>query len=366
MAQPLQLPSTCNGANPICHLTVEAIGPAWGGLIGNLGGHLAHIIVILVVAVVATTLARSAIRRVVKRIVRTPKARARAAVRHPAGNGGRTLPSEGTGAVSEAGVTENRVLPDPLRRAQRANAIGQLLSSAVTVAVWTIATLDILAELGINLAPLLAGAGIAGVAIGFGAQNLVRDVISGIFMLLEDQYGVGDIIDVGTASGTVEQVRLRSTQLRDLSGVVWHIPNGEIKRVGNKSQQWSRAVIDVRVSYDTNLQEALVLLRAVAMEVYRDDPVNIMEEPEVQGVEDFGPNGAILRTLVKTLPAQQWAVQRAMRAKIKTAFDEAGIEIPWLYTPRPVTSAVASDPGVPVALGHASDESKDQPKGAHN
>jgi small conductance mechanosensitive channel len=137
------------------------------------------------------------------------------------------------------------------RAASRTKTIAQVLRSVTTAVVYSIAGLLVLGEIGINLGPLLAGAGIAGIAIGFGAQSLVKDFLSGVFMLIEDQFGVGDVVDLGEANGTVESVTLRSTRLRDVNGTVWHVPNGTVQRVANKSQQWSRALIDVQVAYDS-------------------------------------------------------------------------------------------------------------------
>jgi len=216
------------------------------------------------------------------------------------------------------------------RRVQRARTIGVVLRSIVTVVIWTIAILMSLGELGVNLAPLLAGAGVAGIAIGFGAQTLVRDFLSGLFMLFEDQYGVGDVVDVGEATGTVEGVSLRTTRLRDVEGVVWHVPNGEIKRVGNMSQQWSRALLDIGVAYETDVPTAIRVIKDCADEMWRDDDWSrlILGEPEVWGVEELGADRVIIRLVVQTRPLEQWAVARELRARIKRAFDVAGIELP--------------------------------------
>ena len=177
-----------------------------------------------------------------------------------------------------------------LRGVQRAETIGALLGSIAGFAIWGIAALMVLGELGVELGPLLAGAGIVGVAVGFGAQNLVRDFLSGIFMLIEDQYGVGDVIDAGPASGTVEGVSLRTTRLRDIEGNLWHIPNGFIDRVSNKSHEWSRALLDIPVAYGTDTDRATVVIKEVADATWRDEEWagDILAEPEVWGVEAFG------------------------------------------------------------------------------
>ena len=218
-----------------------------------------------------------------------------------------------------------------LRRAQRAETIGALLRSISAVAIWAVAGLMIMAELGLNLGPLIAGAGIVGIALGFGSQNLVRDFVTGVFMLAEDQYGVGDVIDVGPATGRVEGVSLRTTRLRDINGTVWHVPNGEIQRVGNKSQQWARAVVDVDVAYDTDIRRATEVIKASADAMWTDEnsPAMMIEEPEVLGVENLGADGIAIRLVVKTAPDAQLAVARELRARIKRAFDTEGIEIPF-------------------------------------
>jgi small-conductance mechanosensitive channel len=217
-----------------------------------------------------------------------------------------------------------------VRGRKRVETIGRLVLSAMTATAWVIAGATILGEFGIDLGPLLAGAGILGVALGFGAQNLVRDFLSGIFMLLEDQYGVGDVIDAGPAVGTVEAVSLRTTRLRDVEGNLWHIPNGTIARVANKSQDWARAVIDVPVAYGTDVDHATTVIKRVADRLWQDrHPPPVLEEPEVWGVEQLGADGMAIRLVVKTPPLRQWDVARALRARLKEAFEDEGIEIPF-------------------------------------
>jgi small conductance mechanosensitive channel len=216
------------------------------------------------------------------------------------------------------------------RRTQRVDTIASVLRSITSVFVWVIAALVILSELGVDLAPLIAGAGVLTVVIGFGAQTVVRDYLAGLFMVLEDQYGVGDVIDVGEATGTVEWVSLRVTRMRDVEGVVWWVPNGEIKRVGNKSQQWSRALLDITVANDTDIDRATEVIKATADTMWHEDAWRhaVLDEPEVWGVEDIGIGGIVVRLVVKTLPLEQWAVARELRARLKLAFDEAGIAMP--------------------------------------
>ncbi|MDY7100334.1 MAG: mechanosensitive ion channel family protein [Actinomycetota bacterium] len=249
----------------------------------------------------------------------------------------------------------DEVFPEPdLRAEQRAQTISALLKSVSSLVIWTITVLLVLGELGVVLGPLLAGAGIAGVAFGFGAQSLVKDFLSGVFMLMEDQYGVGDVVDVGEAVGVVEEVSLRTTRLRSLDGTVWHVPNGEISRVGNLTQQWSRVVLDVGVAYASDLRTTRQIVEQAAARVADGDQFgpDIVEPPTVLGVEGLDADQVTLRLLAKTKPGAQWDVGRALREEIKGALDEAGIEIPfpqrtvWM---RPDTA----DSSVTVATGDA-------------
>ncbi|HEY0953002.1 mechanosensitive ion channel family protein [Nocardioides sp.] len=216
------------------------------------------------------------------------------------------------------------------RRVQRAKTMGDLLKSVITGLLIAVFGTMILSEVGVNIAPIIASAGIIGIALGFGAQSLVKDFLSGVFMIFEDQYGVGDVVDVGEATGVVEAVSLRVTRLRDLSGTVWYVPNGEILRVGNMSQNWSRAVVDVGVAYDEDLARVTRVLKDIAHDLWEDEDFHgvIIEEPEVTGVEVLGPESVTLRVLLKTAPMEQWAVARELRQRIKARFDHEGIEIP--------------------------------------
>jgi small conductance mechanosensitive channel len=217
-----------------------------------------------------------------------------------------------------------------LRREQRAQSIGEGLRSLSSLIIGLVSFIAIFGAWGIELGSILAGAGLLGVMIGFGAQNLLRDLISGTFMLVEDQFGIGDVIDVGDAVGTVERMSLRTTRLRDVEGVVWHVPNGEVKRVGNKSQQWSRAILDIPVAYDSDVDVATEAIKAAADSMWRDEQwsTRILAEPEVLGVESIAATGVTIRLAVKTLPAEQWKVARELRVRIKSTLDDAGIERP--------------------------------------
>jgi small-conductance mechanosensitive channel len=215
------------------------------------------------------------------------------------------------------------------RRRQRAETIGSVLRSSTAIVVYTVAGAMILAELGFDLGPVIASAGIVGVAVGFGAQNLIKDFLNGMFMILEDQYGVGDVIDAGEATGTVEAVGLRTTRLRDVAGTVWHIRNGEIVRIGNKSQGWARAVLDIAVAWDSDVSKVRAVMKAAADEMAAEEEWSdkITEEPEVWGVEELGSSGLVIRLAVKTAPLEQWKVARELRERVKAAFDREGIAI---------------------------------------
>jgi small-conductance mechanosensitive channel len=235
---------------------------------------------------------------------------------------------------------ENGVLPDRIqwlgsdnvraRRVQRARTMGSVLKSLTVTVLFAIVLLMVLPELGVNIAPLLASAGIIGVALGFGAQSLVKDFLSGVFMIFEDQYGVGDVVDVGEASGTVEAVTLRVTRLRDVNGTVWYVRNGEILRVGNMSQNWARTVLDVPVAPREDLAKVRRVLKEVAHDLWEDEDFKgqVIEEPEVWGVESLTPEAVTVRVTMKTAPLQQWNVAREMRERVKSRFDHEGIHMP--------------------------------------
>lgn len=213
------------------------------------------------------------------------------------------------------------------RRAQRARTIGSVLRSTATLVIGSIVALMMLDDVGVNITPLLASAGVVGVALGFGAQSLVRDFLSGTFLLLEDQYGVGDTITVGDVTGTVEAVALRITKIRDESGTLWFIRNGEILRVGNRTQGWSRAVVDVALAATIDLDQARAVL-ARAGERIKDDPVlsgYLQEDPEVVGIESLAADSVLLKLQVRTEPAMQWDVARALREAVRVELETAGI-----------------------------------------
>jgi small-conductance mechanosensitive channel len=265
----------------------------------------------------------------------------------------RTLRGLQHGGIQERLGAVRRATPDALletgqlslRSEQRIEALASVLRSVMSFTIMAVAAVMILGELGVELGPLIAGAGIIGVALGFGSQSLVRDFLSGIFILVEDQFGIGDIVNLdGTTSGTVEAVSLRTTRLRAVDGTVWHVPNGEIRRVGNMSQHWSRALLDIEVAYATDLARAQDVIREVAHAVWDEDK-HVLEEPEVWGVESLGANGVVIRLVVKTTPSEQYRVSRMLRERLKVAFDAEGIEIPFPQQ----TIWHRSDPRDPVA-----------------
>jgi Small-conductance mechanosensitive channel len=224
---------------------------------------------------------------------------------------------------------------DEERKTQRAATMGAILKSSSTFVIFTLALLTVMATVGLPLGPLLASAGVGGVALGFGAQSLVKDFLSGIFMILEDQYGVGDVIDTGEAIGTVEDVTLRVTRLRDPSGIVWYVRNGEIVRIGNRSQGWSTAVVDIPVGYSESLETVLPLIRKVVHELddSEDWKTRLLEEPVVAGVESMIGGVVTVRVIAKCAPNESFPVSREIRERVKAAFDGAGIRAPQVMPP---------------------------------
>jgi small-conductance mechanosensitive channel len=233
------------------------------------------------------------------------------------------------------------------RRRQRSEAIGSVLRSVASFVIMGTAALTVLSVLKINLAPLLASAGVAGVAIGFGARNLVTDFLSGVFMILEDQYGVGDEIDAGVATGTVIEVGLRVTKLRGPNGAIWYIRNGEVKRIGNLSQGWSTAQVDVLIAADQNLDRARDIITATGEEMAKADPWNeqLWEPVEVLGLSEVHLDTVTIGVSAKTMPGKAPGIERELRWRIKRALDEAGIHL----APRPAPSEDEDEPADPSA-----------------
>ncbi|MGH3328636.1 MAG: mechanosensitive ion channel family protein [Streptomycetales bacterium] len=320
---------------PVVHLVVTATSLTDGWVDTNGAALVAipmRIALIVVLAVVGRFVARRLIRRAVEHMV----------------NGQQLdrLGGRGAGDLDETGARLARE-----RRRQRAKTVGSVLKSVATITIVAIAAFMVLGELGVQLGPLIASAGVVGVALGFGSQSLVKDFLSGMFMLLEDQYGVGDHIDVGEATGIVEEVGLRITRLRDLDGALWYVRNGEILRVGNYSQGWARAVIDVPIGLDADITQVRRLLKDIADGLWREEDWKslILEEPEVWGVEAINRDSVIVRMVVKTAPLKQWDVARELRERVKARFEAEGIEIPypqatiWMRTEKPPTGRSPAD-----------------------
>ncbi|MET0235996.1 MAG: mechanosensitive ion channel family protein [Kibdelosporangium sp.] len=308
----LSEPPTCvNDIGTLCRTVYEMTGNPWlSGTVGWLANAPLRILIILLVAFVVRFVARRTIDRLARgasngktpRILRPLKERA---------------PQTIGALVSE-------------RRQQRAQTIGSVMKSLTSFLVWGLAFMLVLGEIGINLGPIIASAGIVGVALGFGAQNLVKDFLSGVFMMLEDQYGVGDIVDVGPATGTIESVGLRVTTLRDVNGTVWYVRNGEILRVGNSSQGFAVAVVDVQLGYSADIEAATEVIKRIVGDEVGSEPLSedVLEPADILGVDKVTPESITVRLTVKVRAGRQWAVQRALRARIIPALEEAGIEPP--------------------------------------
>lgn len=262
-----------------------------------------RVLLILVIAAVLRTAVRRAITKLIDRMNRTVRA--------------------------VDGTALGGLLVNAERRRQRSQAIGSVLRSVASFLIMGTAALMVLATFEINLAPLLASAGVAGVAIGFGARNLVTDFLSGVFMILEDQYGVGDTIDAGVASGEVIEVGLRVTKLRGANGEIWYVRNGEVKRIGNLSQGWATAGVDVTVRADEDLDKVKAVLDEVAEKMGKEEPWNeVLWGPiEVLGLDSVLLDSMVVHVSAKTMPGKSVAVERELRWRIKRAFDAADIPI---------------------------------------
>lgn len=281
----------------------------------------------VVLTIVLALLARWAAHRVIRRTVATMTSRS--SQRSAEGDARGNVLATTTGMAGE-------------RHRQRVETMGTLLRSISTFVIYVVAGLTVFQLVGLPVGPVLASAGIGGVAIGFGAQSLVKDFLSGIFMIFEDQYGVGDVIDTGEAIGTVEEVTLRITRLRDADGVVWYVRNGEVIRIGNRSQGYGAAWVDMPVSYREDVNKVLTIVREVC-ETFAADPEwepLLIEAPTVLGVDSIAGQTVTVKILAKTLPGEHFGVQRELRVRIKEAFDAAGIQGPPLPPP--------FQPGAPV------------------
>ncbi|MFI7055654.1 mechanosensitive ion channel family protein [Streptosporangium canum] len=287
----------------------SVLPPTWAPVIAS----TIAIMLVVVIALLLRNVANRLITRVVKRASSSNGSSIAGRLR-----GKQSVALEGLDAVAAE------------RRRQRAETIGSVLRPVASIVILGTAALTVLERLSVPIAPLLTSVGIVGVAVGFGAQELVKDFIAGMFMLLEDQYGVGDVIDVGAAVGTVEAVTLRITRLRDIDGRVWYVRNGTITRVGNESQGWSRATVDVPVSYASDIPAVRALLKDVVEDMWNDSTYRdsvMVEEPQVWGIEQISDTAIVFRISAKTIPSRQAEVARELRIRIKSALDRASIPI---------------------------------------
>ncbi|GGF57916.1 mechanosensitive ion channel protein MscS [Marmoricola endophyticus] len=307
----IQVPAACTDSDSqTCAFVYDVTGDSKVADISTwiIGKPLAIVGLILVGIV-----ARWIVHRLIDRVIRRAEKASR-------------TPKQATSGLAKVGALGER----SARHGQRVETMGSLLKSISTGVIFTVVVVMVISELGYDVAPLIAGAGILGVAIGFGSQALVKDFLSGIFMIFEDQYGVGDEVDLGEAYGVVEAVSLRVTRLRDINGAVWYVRNGEILRVGNMSQNFARSLLDVPVGYSEDIGRVKEILSEVGHTLI-DDPTYgemVLAEPDVKGVQSLDPDSVLVRMLIKTLPGQQWAVTRELRERIKERFDVEGIEIP--------------------------------------
>jgi small-conductance mechanosensitive channel len=228
-------------------------------------------------------------------------------------------------------AAKNGEMISALEKERRVKTITSLLKHIVFIFVFAVAGIMVLKEFGMDIGPIIAGAGIVGLAISFGSQNLVRDVISGFFIILEDQIRVGDVAQINGTAGTVEEINLRTSVIRDLEGTVHVFPNGVISQLANKSKGWSRYVIDVGVAYHENVDYVIESLKKIGEEMVKDEYFGtlILEPLDILGVDNFGDSAVVIKCMIKTQPLKQWEVGRELRRRIKNRFDELGIEIPF-------------------------------------
>ena len=279
----------------------------WWGAVWEVWHTPIRILVILVGAVVVRSLLLLSVKRIVHTVISGMKGKA----------------AKASGLVANARVV------------QRARTLGSVLTNFFTWTVVLVALSSILSELGVAVGALVAGAGILGAALGFGAQSLVRDLISGLFIVFEDQYGVGDSVDLGQATGVVESVGLRVTQVRDVSGVLWYVRNGEVVRVGNQSQGWSRVVLDIPISYSAPVDKARGAILKAAQSLAADKAFSeqLQGEPEVWGIELLSGEQVVLRLVQQVGPSHADDIARELRLRIKAELDEAKISMANTKTP---------------------------------
>ncbi|MEX0989072.1 MAG: mechanosensitive ion channel family protein [Actinomycetota bacterium] len=232
---------------------------------------------------------------------------------------------------------------------RRAGTVGHGLSRLIVAVIWFLAALMILSALGVNLAPLLASAGVAGVALGFGAQSVVRDGLTGFFILVENQFGVGDVVAIetgnGQISGTVEELSMRTTRVRSYDGTIHTVPNGNIVYVSNQSRGWARAIVDVRVAYSEDTDKLRGVLEELFGELHDDPEFSdaLMSGPEVLGIQALGETGVVVRIVAQTAPSRRWALERLLRERVATRLEERGVKVPT----QPSALRTGGDPTAP-------------------
>lgn len=282
----------------------------WDGLVSFVSGDetVAQIALTLLGGIIVVVLLRLGISRIVNRVVTDVKKR--------------------HGAEDTRALTTSPV--EAMRRVQRTRTLGSVLNTFAGWIVGIIVVLMVLAEAGVSVTPLIASAGILGAALGFGAQSLVRDVLNGLFMVFEDQLGVGDVVNVGEVSGVVERLGVRVTEIRDVDGTLWFVRNGEIVRVGNYSQDWARVVLDIPVPYEADVAQAQESLLQTAKKFSQSAEWRrkVLAEPEIWGIESISAEALVVRLVVKVRGGEQWAAKRALHAEIKKALDDEGIDLP--------------------------------------
>lgn len=283
------------------------------GFVGNVyaeWGTLINIVLIVVGAFVLRWLLLVILRRSIERVITGVK---------------KTHNVEETQELASAPLHAARIV-------QRTRTLGTVINSVLTVIVMSAALVLILDVLGVPVLGILGAAGVVAAGLAFGAQNLVKDILNGMFMVFEDQFGIGDVVDLGVASGTVESVGVRITSIRDVNGTLWHVRNGEILRVGNKSQGWARVIIDLPVPYHADLEEVKETILTTAKGLATDPQWRrkVLETPEIWGVESVTAEALVVRLVVKTRSPDQWDIARELRMRIKLALDGLGVNVPSL------------------------------------
>ena len=269
---------------------------------------LFRILSVLIAGVIANIATRFLIKRIVAEVVRGVK---------------KTHKVDDTTELNASPVSA-------MRSVQRARTLGSVLNNTATWVIASVVLILVLSELGFSVTALVASAGIIGAALGFGAQSVVKDVVNGLFMVFEDQLGVGDVVDLGMAEGVVERVGIRITEVRDISGTLWFVRNGEILRVGNHTQDWSRVILDLPVPYESNIDEIqkILLESANAFAASPEWRRKVIEDPEVWGVQSVSAEAIILRLVVKVRAGEQWAAERALYRALKESLDNKKVDIP--------------------------------------